>query len=243
MSRLLDRPGKVLITGGTSGIGAAMARALLAAGHQVVVLARRASGMPVQPGLFAYDCDLSDPDLVASVAAEVIAAHPDLSILINNAGVQHAMTLLDPAFTPTMLHEEVMVNLLAPALLVRALAPGIIARGGGAIVNVSSGLAFFPKERAGLYAASKAGLHSFTQSLRYQMEGQGVAVIEVVLPLVDTPMTAGRGKGKISAEAAAAAILNGLARAKPVIWVGAARAIPLIQRFAPWLGRQMLRGS
>ena len=138
---------------------------------------------------------------------------------------------------------EFKVNLLAPALLVRALAPGIIARGGGAIVNVSSGLAFFPKERAGLYAAAKAGVHSFTQSLRYQMEGQGVAVIEVILPLVDTPMTAGRGKGKISAEAAATAILQGLARGKPVICVGAARALPLIQALAPWLGRRMLRGS
>lgn len=243
MSRFLDRPCKVLITGGTSGVGAAMTRALLGAGHKVVVLARRVGEMPVQPGLFTHDCDLSDPASIAAVATDVASAHPDLQILINNAGVQHALTLLDPGSTPQMLQDEVMVNLLAPALLVRALAPGIIARGGGAIVNVSSGLAFFPKECAGLYAAAKAGVHSFTQSLRYQMEGQGVAVIEVILPLVDTPMTAGRSKGKISAEAAATAILQGLARGKPVICVGAARALPLIQALAPWLGRRMLRGS
>jgi short-subunit dehydrogenase involved in D-alanine esterification of teichoic acids len=243
MSRLLDRPAKVLITGGTSGIGAELVRVLLGAGHQVVVLARRASIMPPEPGLFTHDCDLCDPDRVLAVAADVAAAHPDLRILINNAGVQHPLTLLDPASTPLMLREEVMVNLLAPALLARALAPVLIKAGGGAIVNVSSGLAFFPKERAGLYAASKAGLHSFTQSLRYQMDGQGVAVIEVVLPLVDTPMTAGRGTGKISANAAATAILHGLARGKPVIRVGAARALPLIQALVPWLGRRMLRGS
>lgn len=243
MSRLLDRPGKVLVTGATSGVGAALVQALLAGGHQVVVLARRAKTLPEASGLFRHDCDLSDPARILSVAREVAAAHPDLTILINNAGVQHAVPLLDPACTHETLADEVTVNLLAPALLTRALAPGLIALGGGAIVNISSGLAFLPKERAGLYAASKAGLHSFTQSLRYQMEGRGVAVIEVVLPLVDTPMTAGRGQRKISAETAAAAILSGVARGKPLIWVGAARALPLILALAPWLGRRMLRGS
>ncbi len=243
MSRFLDRPSKVLITGGTSGIGAAMTKALLAAGHQVVVLARRASAMPAQDGLYLHDCDLTDPARIAAVLAEVTAAHPDLQILINNAAVQHARPLLDPASTPQALQDEVMVNLLAPALLAQALAPGMIARGGGAIVNISSGLAVFPKERAGLYAASKAGLHSLSQSLRYQMEGQGVAVIEVILPLVDTPMTAGRGTGKITAQTAARAILMGLKQGRPVIRVGAARLLPLIRAIAPWLGRRMLRGS
>jgi uncharacterized oxidoreductase len=130
MSGLLGQSCKVLITGGTSGGGAALTAALLGAGHQAVVLARRAGGLPPSPGRFAHACDLSDR--VATVAAEVGASHPDLSILINNQGVQHALTLLDPASTPEMLRQEVMVNLLPPALLARALVPGIIARGGGA---------------------------------------------------------------------------------------------------------------
>lgn len=243
MSRLLERPCKVLVTGGTSGVGAELTRALLAKGHQVVVVARRAGELGAAPRLHSYACDLADPAAIAAVAADLRANHPDLQVVINNAGVQHAVPLLDPACTPESLREEVMVNLLAPALLVQALLPGLIARGGGAVVNVTSGLAFFPKERGGLYAASKAGLHSFSQSLRYQVERQGVAVIEVVLPLVDTPMTAGRGKGKISAKAAATAILRDLPRGGPVILVGAAKALPLIRALAPWLGRRMLRGS
>lgn len=239
MSRLLDRPAKALVTGGTSGVGAALTSQLLAGGHQVVVLARRAGDMTPQPGLHALPCDLSDVRAVQQAAAAIASGHPDLRLLIHNAAVQHAMPLSDSS--PAHLIEEATVNLLAPAVLTQALAP--LLGEDGAVVNITSGLAFFPKERAGLYAATKAGLHSFTQSLRYQMEGQGVAVIEVVLPLVDTPMTAGRGRGKISADAAATAILSGLARDKPVIRVGAARALPVIAALAPWLGRRMLRGT
>lgn len=239
MSRLLDRPAKVLVTGGTSGVGAALTGMLLAGGHQVVVLARRAGDMAPQPGLHPVPCDLSDVPAVQDAAARIAATHPDLRILIHNAAVQHALPL--SSSTPAMLIEEATVNLLAPALLTQALAPAL--GKGGAIVAITSGLATFPKERAGLYAATKAGLHSFALSLRYQMEGRGIAVIEVVLPLVDTPMTAGRGRGKITAEAAAAAILRGVAEGKPVIRVGAARALPLIAALAPWLGRRMLRGT
>lgn len=241
MSRLLDGRVCVLLTGGTSGVGAALRRDLLAQGHRVVVLARRASALEPAAGLTLQDSDLGDTDRLPGIVAEIIARHPDISILINNAGVQNAHPLLDPATTPATLHAEIAVNLLAPAILSRAVAPLLVARGKGAIVNVTSGLAWFPKQDAGLYAASKAGLHSFTQSLRYQMEGTGVVVVEVVLPLVDTPMTAGRGAGKISAGAASRAILAGLARGRPVIRVGVARALPVIDTLAPWLGRRMLR--
>lgn len=243
MSGLLHGKVKVLLTGGTSGVGLALQRDLLRQGHQVVVLARRASQLDPAPGLVCQDVDLGNGQTLPAVAAAIAAAHPDIAILINNAGVQNAHRLLDPATTPDTLRSEVTVNLLAPAMLVQAFAPRMLERRGGAIVNISSGLASFPKERAGLYAASKAGLRSFTQSLRYQMQGTGIVVIEVVLPLVDTPMTAGRGQGKISAEAASGAILHGLARGRPVIRVGAARALPVIEALAPWLGRRMLRGS
>jgi len=243
MSRRLERPTKVLLTGGTSGIGAALLRDLLAMGHHVVVLARTASQLAATPGLYPHDVDLSNAETLPTLTGRIAAQHPDITVLINNAAVQNAHPLLNAATTPDTLQCEVIVNLLAPALLARAFAPAMIANGAGAIVNISSGLAFFPKQNAGLYAASKAGLHSFTQSLRYQMEGTGVAVIEAVLPLVDTPMTAGRGKAKISADAAAAAILQGLSRSSPVIRVRAAGALPLIQSLVPWLGRRMMRGS
>lgn len=111
------------------------------------------------------------------------------------------------------------------------------------MVNLSSGLATFPKEAGGLYSATKAGLSSFTRSLRWQAERSGLLVSEVVLPLVDTPMTAGRGRGKIAPGHAAALILRGVAARRPVIRIGAARAVPVIAALAPWLGHRLLRGS
>jgi uncharacterized oxidoreductase len=141
------------------------------------------------------------------------------------------------------LEEEVRLNLLAPALLAQLLLPTMIARGSGRIVNVSSGLALFPKERTGLYAATKAGLSSFTQSLRYQVERHGIGVTEVLLPLVDTPMTAGRAGRKLQPGAVADQILAGVDRGRPVIRIGAARILPVMQIAAPWLGRRIMRGS
>lgn len=243
MSSVLERPATVLLTGGTSGIGAELRDRLLADGHTVIVLARGAGRLAARPGLVAVPCDLTDAEAVVAAARGVLAAHPVVDVLINNAAVQHAVPLSDPGSTPGMLAEEVTLNLLAPALLAQALAPGMVARRRGVIVNISSGLAVFPKERAGLYAATKAGLSSFTTSLRWQLERHGVGVIEVQLPVVDTPMTAGRGVRKIPAGAAAAAILRGVAQGRPVVRVGVARILPLFQRIAPGLGRRIMRGT
>lgn len=241
----LPKGAKVLITGGTSGIGAELVRLLRARGHPVIVLARRAGQMAPAPGLFPVDCDLAEaaarPCGLAGVMAGVLADHPDLAVLINNAGLQAALPLTDPALTAGQIMAEVAVNLTAPALLAQAVLPGMLARGRGTIVNISSGLAVFPKERTALYCAAKAGLSSLTTSLRWQVEAKGLRVVEVVLPLVDTPMTAGRGRGKISAEAAARGILAGLDGGRDRIRIGKARLLPLLARLAPSLGLRMMR--
>ncbi len=239
MSSVLGNPGTVLLTGGTSGLGAALCERLLGQGYRVVVLARRAALMPAQAGLVPVGCDLADLAALPDVVARVIADHPDLSVIINNAGVQHARVLAES--TPADLIEEAAVNLVAPALIVQAALPHLRARGAGAVVNISSGLARFPKEQGGLYSASKAGLSSFSNSLRWQVEGTGIVVSEVVLPLVDTPMTAGRGRGKITPEAAAEAVLRGVAAGRPVIAVGKARLLPVLGWLAPWALRRMMR--
>ncbi len=243
MSSLLARPTTVLLTGATSGIGAALLPRLLDRGHTVVALARRAVHLPARAGLVPMAADLTDLSSLPALTARIATDHPGLSILINAAAVQHARPLTDPASVPAHLIEEATLNLVAPALLVQALLPTLIRQPDGAIVNLSSGLASFPKEAGGLYSASKAALSSFTTSLRWQLEATPLLVAEVVLPLVDTPMTAGRGRGKISAEAAADAILAGIDARRPVIRVGAARALPVIAALAPWLGRRILRGT
>ena len=231
----------VLVTGGTSGIGAELVRQLRGRGHPVVVLARRADAMRPTPDLFPVACDLADLAALPDVMARVMADHPDLTVLVNNAGLQLARPLTDPALRAQDIIEEVAVNLTAPALLAQAVLPAMRARGQGWIVNISSGLAVFPKENTALYCAAKAGLSSLTTSLRWQVEGQGIQVVEVVLPLVDTPMTAGRGRGKITAEQAAGDILNGLDQRRDTIRIGKARLLPLVARLAPSLGLKMMR--
>ena len=243
MPNPLSQPTTILLTGATSGIGAALCARLLRRGHTVIALSRHAAHLPAQPGLIAINADLTDLPAIPTLAQRLRAEHPALSILINNAAVQHAHALADPNSTPARLIEEAALNLAAPALLTQALLPHLIARPAGAIVNLSSGLATFPKEQGGLYSATKAGLSSFTTSLRWQAEATPLLVSEVILPLVDTPMTAGRGRGKITPDHAAQTVLGGITARRPTIRVGAARALPLIAALAPWAGRRLLRGA
>lgn len=243
MSSPLASPTTVLLTGATSGIGAQLLTRLLDRGHTVLAPARRAAHLPARAGLHPVTADLTDLPAIPALAAGLLRDHPGLSVLINAAAVQHARPLTDPDSAPANLMEEAALNLAAPALLVQALLSHLMHQPAGAVVNLSSGLALFPKERGGLYSATKAGLSSFTTSLRWQAQGSPLLVTEVLLPLVDTPMTAGRGRNKITADAAAQAILRGIAARRPVIRVGAARALPALRALAPWLGARLLRGA
>lgn len=243
MSSPLAHPTTVILTGATSGIGEALCDEMLAGGHSVVAISRSAAHLPPRPGLYPVTADLTDLASIPSLGARLLADHSSASILINNAAVQHARALTDPASTPAHLIEEAALNLAAPALLTQALLPGLLTRSQGAIVNISSGLAIFPKEAGGLYSATKAGLSSFTTSLRWQLEQTPLLVVEVQLPLVDTPMTAGRGKVKLDPIDAADAILRGIDACRPVVRVGAARLLPVFQAVAPWVGRRILRGT
>lgn len=244
MKKLLSEPSKIVLTGGTEGIGRVLRDRLLALGHQVVVVARRAGEMEDAPGLHGMTCDLSDAASVRAIARYLAREHADLDLLINNAAIQYPHALTDPALDLDRIEDEMAVNLLAPAILAHALVPVLRAGGRPAgLVNVNSGLAVFPKRQTALYCATKAGLHSLSESLRYQLAGTNVAVIEAFLPLVDTGMTAGRGSGKMSAAAAADAILAGILAGKRHIWIGKAKLVPILARIAPSLGRAALRGS
>lgn len=221
-----------------------MLELLLAEGHQVIVLARRASKLVPRSGIEAIDVDLSNSAAIKAAAADIAVRHPDICILINNAAFQYPMALTEPKFDPEQMQAEVAINLVAPALLSHALLPSLRRHGPrAAIVNISSGLAFFPKQQSALYCATKAALHSFSQSLRYQLESDGLAVIEAILPLVETPMTVGRGSGKMSAPDAALAIVTGIKKRQPEIFIGKAKLIPLFARLAPSIGRKILRGT
>jgi uncharacterized oxidoreductase len=243
---MLSDPQTILITGGTSGVGLELVRQLRGQGHRLAVIARSPDKLArlqaELPGISAYPCDLADRQSIERAWERVAAENPDLSILINNAAIQLTPRFLDDDFDFDGIAHETAVNFLAPAWL-SYLALGLFQSGGrrSAIVNISSGLAFYPKTSSAVYCATKAALHSLSQSLRYQLEGTGTAVIEAFLPVVDTQMTAGRGAGKISAAQAAAEILAGIERGRNEMFVGKARWLPLLSRVSPSIPRFILK--
>ena len=236
-----------LVTGATSGIGLQLVRRLVDAGVAVVALGRdveRLQALAARcPHLSVVRADLLDLDAIPALAAGLVARHPRLGCVVLNAGVQHDLRFDAEGYGPRQVRDEVAVNLTAPMLLAQALLPHLAAQPRATIACMTSVLAQSPKPRAAVYSATKAGLARFADALRLQLGSGPVRVVEVVVPLVDTPMTAGRPGAKLAAEDAAAAILAGLRSGRPVVRVGKARAAAWLHRFAPWILARVMRAS
>jgi uncharacterized oxidoreductase len=181
----------VLVTGGATGIGCALAIRFLRAGSRVIVCGRRHDRLRAaaakNPKLETRVCDLSaDGERLAFVAA-LRRDVPELDVLVNNAGIQRRLRLADDEpWADT--HQEIAINLEAPIHLSRLLIPHLLERQQPAIVNITSGLSFVPLAQAPVYCATKAALHSFTLSLRHQLASTPIQVIEIVPPAVDTDL-------------------------------------------------------
>jgi uncharacterized oxidoreductase len=172
----------VLIAGGTSGIGRGLAQRFVDAGSTVIVGGR--SPEP-QDGLGTVRIDVTDPDSVLRARDEVLAAHPGLDVVVTMSGVLLTEDLRDPAHIATA-ETTIATNLLGTIRLIDAFTPHLIAHGSGTIITVSSGIAFLPFPLMPTYGASKAGVHSYTESLRAQLAGTGIEVAELVPPAVAT---------------------------------------------------------
>lgn len=231
----------VLITGGTSGIGLALAKRFLDADNAVIVTGRDASKLSAAraalPALGTVQADMTDPQALAALAT----SYPAVNVLVNNAAVQHNYALSDPAVGVELIESELRTNLLGPLALIKLMLPQLLAQPSAAIVNVTSGLALVPKQSAAVYCASKAGLRSFTKALRWQLEASNVRVFELIPPLVDTPMTHGRGRGKLSPEAVAAEFWHGFARDRYEMPIGRTRLLMLLQRLLPTVAERRMR--
>ncbi|MEV4132215.1 SDR family NAD(P)-dependent oxidoreductase [Dactylosporangium sp. NPDC049742] len=236
----------VLITGASRGIGRELTRQAVARGAHVVAVARGFDG-PADDRVTRWPLDLADPAAVADLADRVTERHPDLSVVVNNAGVQTLTDFLteDPRDLRPVLRREIAVNLDAVVALSTGLLPHLRRRPSAAIVNVTTGLALAPKRSAPVYCATKAAVRSFTRALRYQCQDAAphVRVVDAVMTLVDTDMTSGRGANKISPAAAATSILDGLARGTDEILIGRSRLLPPIMRLSPALGHRILRNT
>lgn len=183
----------IFITGGSSGIGRALAHRWHDLGNTVIVAGRRRGALEEtvagRPGMTFYELDVADPGAIAAVAQGLVAEHPDLNVLVNCAGISGAE---DPTTARDLSRGEKMVetNLLGPIRMIDALVDHLKGRPAAAIVTVSSGTGFVPYPAAPTYSASKAALHSYTLSLRALL-GDALQVIEIIPPQVATDLMEG----------------------------------------------------
>ncbi|WP_446742334.1 SDR family oxidoreductase [Silvibacterium acidisoli] len=180
----------ILITGGASGIGRALAEALHREGNQVIIAGRRKNVLDettaANPGMKSIVLDIENAEAIASFASEVTQQFPALNVVVHNAGIMRNEDLL----AENVEDAEAMINtnLLGPIRLTAALASHLKAQPQAAILTVSSGLAFIPLAITPTYCATKAAIHSWTQSLRYQLQDTKIQVIELVPPYVQTEL-------------------------------------------------------
>ena len=181
----------VFITGGTSGIGRSLAEALHKRGNQVIISGRRkghlAEVTKANPGMQSLELNVEDPASIAAVAKKLIAEYPKLNVLINNAGIMQ-MDNAAGAIDEAVLVSTVTTNLLGPIRMTSALIEHLKKQPAATVINVSSGLAFVPLAITAVYSATKAAIHSYTQSMRYRLKGSSVRVLELIPPWVQTDL-------------------------------------------------------
>jgi uncharacterized oxidoreductase len=233
----------VLITGGATGIGLALAREFVSAGNTVIVCGRTEAKLnqvkESLPQVTARKCDISKEKERNNLIDYIRSNYDNLNILVNNAGIQRMIDLTKGIFPLLQGEDEIEVNLRAPIYLSSLFIPLLAKQKEAAIINVSSGLAFIPLAAAPIYCATKAALHSFSISLRHQLRDTPIRVFELIPPMVDTDLDKGdRGRrgqadrGILASEVAKAA-LAGLGKDKYEIVVGGAKDLRIGSRDNP----------
>lgn len=186
----------ILITGGGSGIGAALAHEFHEAGNQVIIAGRRQAALDAvvaaHPGMAAMTLDMEDAAAIVAFADKLVAEFPALNAVVLNAGVMIAEEGIDLAIAET----TVATNLLGPIRLSHALLPHLRAQAAASLITVSSGLAFVPLAATPTYSATKAAIHSWSLAMRAQLAGTSVELIEIVPPGVQTDLMPGHAENE-----------------------------------------------
>jgi uncharacterized oxidoreductase len=185
----------ILITGGGSGIGRGFAEAFHAAGNHVIIAGRRRQPLEetaaANPGMAFTLLDIEDANAIKTFVSGIVKDYPALNVLINNAGIMRTEDLLARAGDLTDSEATITTNLLGPIRLTAALLPHLRQQKQAAIINVTSGLAFVPLVATPTYNATKAAMHSYSQSLGFQLRDTPVQVIELIPPAVATDLMPG----------------------------------------------------
>ena len=240
----------ILITGGSAGIGLAFALKFLELGNEVIVTGRRQAVLDrvkgKYPKLHTIQSDVADPAQIIALAAHVKSNFPKLDVLMNNAGIMLYKNLKAPAADLTGLMAEMNINVGGVVGTTSALID-VLTGNKGTVINVSSGLAFVPLPAAPIYSATKAAIHSYTQSLRFQLEETGVEVIELMPPAVKTDMTTelAEGGGTVIStdelvKQSFALLKTGTLEIRP----GQSKQLAFMRRLAPdFINRQLWKAS
>ena len=188
----------ILITGGGTGIGRALAEALHARGAQVIITGRREDVLKdtvaANPGMAWATLDVADAEAIPAFAAQLLKDHPGLNAVIHNAGIMKVEDLKAQPFDLATVDATIATNLLGPIRLTAALLPHLQAQPNATIMTVTSGLAFVPLAATPTYNATKAGLHSWTESLRHQLRDTAIEVLELAPPGVATDLMPGHAE-------------------------------------------------
>jgi uncharacterized oxidoreductase len=233
----------ILVTGGGSGIGAGLASAYHARGAEVVIAGRTAEKLASvaarHPGMDTEVVDVADVAQVAEMVARVLSRHPGLDTVVNNAGVQQLLDFrADAPVDPAAIAHEVDVNLKGLIYVANAVLPALVRQRQATLIHVGSGLGFVPLAAAPVYSATKAAVHSFTVSLRRQLRGGPVRVVELIPPIVETELHRDQGgppSRAMKLDAFVAAAMAGLDSGRGEIPIGLAKALHVGSRFAPGL--------
>ncbi|TGE29209.1 SDR family oxidoreductase [Hymenobacter metallicola] len=220
----------VLITGGASGIGFALAERFVRAGSEVIVVGRREDKLREAqaklPGLHTRVCDVAVATDRQELLQWVKAEFAGVNVLLNNAGIQNRLQLADDTEDWEARRQEIVINLEAPIHLSMLFIPFLSGQPNPAIINVTSGLSFAPAAFAPIYSATKAALHSFTLSLRHQLAATPIQVLEIVPPAVNTDLGgAGLHTFGVPVDAFADSIMERLAAGEQEVGYGTSEEV------------------
>ncbi len=241
----------ILITGGSAGIGLAFALKFLELGNEVIVTGRRQAVLDQvkarYPKLHTIQSDVADPAQVAALAARVKSDFPKLDVLMNNAGIMLYKNLKAPAADLAGLMAEMNIN-VGGVITTTSAFIDILRANKGTVINTSSALAFVPLPSAPIYSATKSAIHSYTQSLRFQLEETGVEVIELMPPGVKTDMTTelanDGGVSVITTDELVKQSFAALRAGGIEIRPGQSKQLALMRRLAPdFINRQLWKAS
>lgn len=237
----------ILITGGTRGIGLELTKQFSELGNKIIVVGKNQKKIDFTKNsitdLTYYNFNLENQNELEELIVCLENKHPAINVLINNAAVQYNYDILKETSLFSKVDSEININFKTPIKLIGSLLPTLMNNPESAIVNITSALAFAPKESAPVYSATKSALHSFSTSLRYQLEHTNIKVFELIPPLVNTDMTKGRGANKMEPNKLVKKFIIAFKNDKYEISIGKVKLLRIIQRLSPKIALKVLRKS